>query len=102
MGGNGSEATAAAPRRRRELGGALLVGLATVLPAALLTGRLTRGEPLQSEALGRVFLTAGLAIWLDVSPLLLSGITAGPWWPISHATTNAPFTRSSTWNGPSC
>jgi hypothetical protein len=52
------------------------VGLATGLPAALLTGRLTRGEPLQSEALGVVFLTAGLAIWLDVSPLL-AGITAG-------------------------
>jgi NhaP-type Na+/H+ or K+/H+ antiporter len=102
MGGNGSEATAASLREgARELGGSLLVGLATGLPAALLTGRLTRGEPLQSEALGTVFLTAGLAIWLDVSPLL-AGITAGPWWPISHATTNAPSTRSNTWNGPSC
>jgi Kef-type K+ transport system membrane component KefB len=77
MGGNGSEATAAPLREgARELGGSFLVGLATGLPAALLTGRLTRGEPLQSEALGTVFLTAGLAIWLDVSPLL-AGITAG-------------------------
>jgi hypothetical protein len=60
------------------------------------------GEPLQSEALGTVFLTAGLAIWLDVSPLLLRGSPQGPWWPISHAITSAPSTRSSTWNGPSC
>jgi Kef-type K+ transport system membrane component KefB len=60
----------------RELGGSLLVGLATGIPAALLTGRLTPGEPLQTEALGIVFLTAGLAIWVEVSPLL-AGITAG-------------------------
>jgi Kef-type K+ transport system membrane component KefB len=59
-----------------ELGGALLVGLLTGLPSAYLTGRLSPGEPLQSEALGVVFLTAGLAAWLDVS-VLLSGIVAG-------------------------
>jgi NhaP-type Na+/H+ or K+/H+ antiporter len=77
MGGNGTEGTGAPLREgARELGGSFLVGLATGLPAALLTGRLSRGEPLQSEALGTVFLTAGLAIWLDVSPLL-AGITAG-------------------------
>lgn len=60
----------------RDLVGALAVGLVTGLPAAFLTGRLQPGEPQQSEALGTVFLTAGLAIWLDVSPLL-AGITAG-------------------------
>ncbi|MDG4647447.1 cation:proton antiporter [Roseibacterium sp. SDUM158017] len=77
MGGNGAEA-APAPiwNAARDLGGAILVGFATGLPAAFLTGRLSPGEPQQSEALGTVFLTAGLAIWLDVSPLL-AGITAG-------------------------
>jgi Kef-type K+ transport system membrane component KefB len=60
----------------RDLGGALLVGLATGLPAAMITGRVAAGEPMQSEALAVVFLTAGLAMWLDVSALL-AGITAG-------------------------
>lgn len=59
-----------------ELGGALAVGLLTGLPSAYLTGRLSPGEPLQTEALGVVFLTAGLASWLGVS-ILLSGIVAG-------------------------
>jgi Kef-type K+ transport system membrane component KefB len=59
-----------------DLGGALAVGLLTGLPAAFLTGRLSPGEPLQAEALGVVFLTAGLASWLGVS-VLLAGITAG-------------------------
>lgn len=60
----------------RDIGGALLVGLITGLPAAYLTGRVSEGEPMQAEALGVVFLTAGLAIWFDVSALL-AGITAG-------------------------
>lgn len=60
----------------RELGGALAVGLATGLPGAWLTGRLRPGEPLQTEALGLVFLTAGLAAWLGVS-VLLAGMVAG-------------------------
>ena len=60
----------------RDIGGAILVGLATGLPAAYITGRISEGAPLQSEALGIVFLTAGLAIWLHVSALL-AGITAG-------------------------
>jgi Kef-type K+ transport system membrane component KefB len=60
----------------RDLGGALLVGLLTGLPAAHLTGRLSPGEPQQTEALGTVFLTAGLATWFEVSPLI-AGITAG-------------------------
>lgn len=59
-----------------ELGGALAVGAAVGLPAAYLTGRLRRGEPIQSEALGVVFLCAGLAIWLGVS-FLLAGMVAG-------------------------
>lgn len=59
-----------------ELGGALAVGAAVGLPAAFLTGRLEPGEPMQAEALGLVFLCAGLAIWLEVS-FLLAGMVAG-------------------------
>jgi Kef-type K+ transport system membrane component KefB len=59
-----------------ELGGAVAVGAAVGLPAAFLTGRLQPGEPMQTEALGLVFLCAGLAIWLEVS-FLLAGIVAG-------------------------
>ena len=59
-----------------EVGGAMAVGAAVGLPAAFLTGRLREGEPIQAEALGVVFLCAGLAIWLEVS-FLLAGIVAG-------------------------
>jgi Kef-type K+ transport system membrane component KefB len=59
-----------------ELGGSLAVGAAVGLPAAFLTGRLKPGEPMQAEALGLVFLCAGLAIWLGVS-FLLAGMVAG-------------------------
>jgi len=59
-----------------EIGGAMLLGLVIGAPAAYLTGRLTKGEPLRTEALGIVFLTAGLALWLDVS-YLIAGMTAG-------------------------
>ncbi len=59
-----------------EVGGAVAVGLLVGLPAAYLTGRLRAGEPMQSEALGLVFLCAGLSIWLDVS-FLLAGMVAG-------------------------
>ena len=59
-----------------ELGGAVAVGAAVGLPAAFLTGRLREGEPMQSEALGVVFLCAGLALWLEVS-FLLAGMVAG-------------------------
>lgn len=44
--------------------------------AAALTGRLGKGEPLQAEALAAVFLTAGAALWLEVS-YLLAGMVAG-------------------------
>jgi Kef-type K+ transport system membrane component KefB len=59
-----------------ELGGAIAVGTAVGLPAAFLTGRLQPGEPIQAEAIGVVFLCAGLALWLGVS-FLLSGMIAG-------------------------
>ncbi len=59
-----------------EFGGALAVGAAVGFPAAFLTGRIQPGEPMQAEALGVVFLCAGLAIWLDVS-FLLAGMVAG-------------------------
>jgi Kef-type K+ transport system membrane component KefB len=78
-GGNGAEpghGSTPLAHAAYDLGGALAVGLLTGLPAAYLTGRVSPGEPLQAEALGVVFLTAGLAAWLGVS-VLLSGITAG-------------------------
>lgn len=59
-----------------EVGGAVLLGLALGWPAALLTGRLSPGEPTQLEALGLVFLSAGLALWLGVS-FLIAGMVAG-------------------------
>lgn len=59
-----------------EIGGAVLLGGLLGGPAALLTGRLKPGEPQQIEALGLVFLTAGLALWLGVS-FLIAGMTAG-------------------------
>ena len=54
------------------------VGLGVLIgaPAAFLTGRLSPGEPQQAEAMGIVFLTAGLALWLNVS-FLVAGMTAG-------------------------
>ena len=59
-----------------ELGGAIALGLAIGVPAAFLTGRLSPGEPLQAEAMGIVFLTAGLALYLEVS-FLVTGMVAG-------------------------
>jgi len=59
-----------------DIGGAILLGAVVGLPAAFLTGRLAPGEPSQTEAVGVVFLTVGLSLWLDVS-FLLAGMTAG-------------------------
>ncbi len=59
-----------------ELIGSIAVGLAVGFPAAYLTGRLQAGRPSQAEALGLVFICAGLAVWLNVS-FLLAGIVAG-------------------------
>lgn len=59
-----------------ELGGALLVGAAIGLPAALLTGRVAPGQPTLMEALGVVLFCGGLALYLEVS-FLLSAMIAG-------------------------
>lgn len=59
-----------------EISGALLLGGSIGIPAGLLSGRLRSGDPSLSEALGIVILTAGLALWLDVS-FLLAGIACG-------------------------
>lgn len=59
-----------------EISGSVALGLAVGLPGAVLTGRLSGGEPLRIEALGLVFLTAGFALWLELS-YLIAGMTAG-------------------------
>ena len=59
-----------------EVGGALVLGVLIGFPAAYLTGRLRQGEPIQAEALAIVFLSAGFALWLEVS-FLLTGIVSG-------------------------
>lgn len=59
-----------------EIFGALILALVIGIPAAALTGRITHGEPLMAEALGLTFLTAGLAIWLEVS-FLIAGMGVG-------------------------
>ena len=73
---NGHAGAGALAEAGREIGGALLLGVVIGIPGAYLTGRVADGEPLQSEALGLVFLTAGLAVWLQVS-YLLAGMTVG-------------------------
>jgi len=54
----------------REIGGAVMLGAVIGVPAAYLTGRVRPGEPTLMEALGIVFVTGGLAIWLQLSFLL--------------------------------
>lgn len=73
---NGATSHAGLLEAAWEIGGALLLGVALGWPGAYLTGRLAKGEPLQTEALGVVFLCAGLALWLEVS-FLIAGMTAG-------------------------
>ena len=53
-----------------EFGGAVLTGIALGLPAAFLTGRIKKGEPILIEALAIVFLCGGIALWLNVSYLI--------------------------------
>jgi Kef-type K+ transport system membrane component KefB len=53
-----------------ELGGAVLLGVALGVPMAFVSGRISKGEPLQAEALGMVLLCGGLGLWLDVSFVL--------------------------------
>lgn len=60
----------------RELAGSLLLGVAIGVPAAYLTGRLREGEPTLVEALGVVFLCAGLAERFELS-FLLAAMTLG-------------------------
>lgn len=60
----------------REIFGALVLGIFIGLPGAYLTGRIREGEPLEIEALALVFVTAGLALWAEVS-FLIAGMTAG-------------------------
>lgn len=72
----GESAADVIPAAAWELGGALTLGAALGLPAAYLTGRVRPGEPLQMEALAVVFLCAGAAERLGVSPLI-AGMTAG-------------------------
>ncbi len=59
-----------------DMGGAIVLGISVGLPMAFLTGRVRSGEPTQVEALGFVFLCAGLAFRLEVS-FLLSAMTLG-------------------------
>lgn len=59
-----------------DIGGAVLLGCLIGFPAAFLTGRLKPGEPMQAEAIGIVFLAAGVSLWLEVS-FLITGMTAG-------------------------
>ncbi len=59
-----------------EVGGAIALGLIIGGPAAMLTGRLRDGEPLQIEALALVFLCAGMSLWLEVS-FLIAGMVVG-------------------------
>jgi len=73
MGGNGVDLLADG---LIEIGLSCAIGLLVGFPAAILTGRLRRGEPTQSEAIGIVFLCAGLATWLGAS-FLLAGMIAG-------------------------
>ena len=54
----------------RELGGALLLGVALGVPTAYLSGRIRSGEALLEEALGAVLVCAGLALWIEASPIL--------------------------------
>jgi Kef-type K+ transport system membrane component KefB len=54
----------------KEIGGALLLGALLGLPAAYLTGRVKKGQPILTEALGLVMVCGGLARWLGVSYLL--------------------------------
>jgi Kef-type K+ transport system membrane component KefB len=56
----------------KDIGGALLLGIGLGFPAAYLTGRIRKGQPMLMEALGLVFLCGGLALMLDVSFLIAS------------------------------
>jgi Kef-type K+ transport system membrane component KefB len=54
----------------KEIFGAIIVGAALGFPAAYLTGRIKKGQPLLSEGIGIVFICGGLCLWLGVSYLI--------------------------------
>jgi Kef-type K+ transport system membrane component KefB len=56
----------------RDIGGALILGIGLGFPAAFLTGRIRKGEPILMEALGLVFLCGGFALLFEVSFLIAS------------------------------
>ena len=61
-----------------DIGGSVLLGIALGAPMAYLTGRIRHGEPMLAEALGFVLLSAGIADWFDLLPILTAmvmGIT---------------------------
>lgn len=60
-----------------EVGGAVILGVVMGLPSAYLTGRVKKGQPILSEALGLVFVCGGLALWLDVSYLIAAMVMGG-------------------------
>ncbi|TKB45613.1 sodium:proton exchanger [Thalassotalea mangrovi] len=53
-----------------DVGGAILLGIGCGIPMAFFTGRLKKGEPSILEASGFVFITGGLALYLQVSYIL--------------------------------
>lgn len=57
-----------------ELGGAVLIGLATGIPMAMLSGRLRPGRPNQLEAIGVVLTCGGLAMLVGASYLLAATV----------------------------
>ncbi|WP_421858357.1 cation:proton antiporter [Oricola sp.] len=59
-----------------EIGGAVAIGLGIGIPAAFLTGRIRRGEPIQAEAIGVVCLIGGISVLLEAS-FLLAAMIAG-------------------------
>lgn len=75
-GAESNTGTSALQQASYELVGSIILGLAIGLPGALLTGRFSDGEPLRMEALGLIFLTAGLSLLLDLS-YLIAGMTVG-------------------------
>lgn len=60
-----------------EIGGSLLIGLVLGVPMAFLTGRIRKGEPSLSEALGMVLVCTGAALWLGTSPILATMAMGG-------------------------
>lgn len=53
-----------------DIGSSIMVGYIVGYPIAKITGRLSGGEPIMAEALGSVFVICGIAIMLDLSPIL--------------------------------